>query len=514
MRYLAICILLAGFVFGAEDVQNGATDIITYFVLTDRTTGLRDTGVTIANLEMYYIEDQAAESADAFVGAHGAVTDAHTAGECIHVGHGLYRIDWPDAAFDGGIGKRVQLTVVDGDAGAKTETLVVQLSPPTNVITVAGTSQTGNDNGADINAILVDTAAADTTAELRTLMTGADTPVAKEATLTTIDTNVDDIETDTAAVDTTTEMRTFLTGGDTAISTITTAQVNTEADNSIESYNLDHLVNIAVDTNLQTTVHDNSVLGYMLASANVSAYVRTTDSHEDLGENIADIETDTAAADTTTELRTLMTGADTPVAKESTLTSMDSKLDTIDTNVDDIETDTAAYDTDGEYATAIWNAATASYGGGGTYGQVLEDGLGGATAQQVWEYATRGLTDESGFSLAADQSGVTIGTVNTLTGHAAQTGDSYAITNSGTYGLSALYDILTHATYGLSALRTRGDTAWITGTATSGNQTTILSRLAAIMSKAAADPSIGTYDPATDSLEAQQENPQGPPIID
>lgn len=38
----------------------------------------------------------------------------------------------------------------------------------------------------------------------------------------------------------------------------------------------------------------------------------------------------------------------------------------------------------------------------------------GATAQQIWEYATRALTDKIGFSLIADQSGVTIGTVNTL----------------------------------------------------------------------------------------------------
>ena len=38
-----------------------------------------------------------------------------------------------------------------------------------------------------------------------------------------LNTNINDIETDTAAVDTTTEMRTFLTGGDTAVSTLTTS---------------------------------------------------------------------------------------------------------------------------------------------------------------------------------------------------------------------------------------------------------------------------------------------------
>jgi hypothetical protein len=39
---------------------------------------------------------------------------------------------------------------------------------------------------------------------------------------------------------------------------------------------------------------------------------------------------------------------------------------------------------------------------------------------------TTSLTNKTDFSLAADQSGVTIGTVSTLTGHTAQTGDNYA----------------------------------------------------------------------------------------
>jgi hypothetical protein len=49
-----------------------------------------------------------------------------------------------------------------------------------------------------------------------------------------------------------------------------------------------------------------------------------------------------------------------------------------------------------------------------------------AAADKVWSTAARALTDKAGFSLAADQSAVTIGTVTTLTGHTAQTGDTYA----------------------------------------------------------------------------------------
>lgn len=38
----------------------------------------------------------------------------------------------------------------------------------------------------------------------------------------------------------------------------------------------------------------------------------------------------------------------------------------------------------------------------------------GASATEVWSYGTRALTDKAGFSLAADQSAVTIGTINAL----------------------------------------------------------------------------------------------------
>lgn len=125
-KYIVMFLISVTVAFGLS-VDNGDTDVITYFLMRDRTAGTVDTGITIANLEMYYIEDQAAISADVFVGAHGAVTDAHTDGECIHIGFGFYRIDWPDAAFDGGDGKRVQLIVVDGDGGAFTEGMEIQL---------------------------------------------------------------------------------------------------------------------------------------------------------------------------------------------------------------------------------------------------------------------------------------------------------------------------------------------------------------------------------------------------
>lgn len=123
----------------------------------DQTAGTVDTGVTVTNIDCYYIEDGALISAKFDVVAHANGDDAFDDEEGFHMGYGVYRIDFPDAAFDGGVGKRVQLIAIDGDGGAFTEIMEVELSAPVNTVAVGGTTQTANDNGADINAVLLDT---------------------------------------------------------------------------------------------------------------------------------------------------------------------------------------------------------------------------------------------------------------------------------------------------------------------------------------------------------------------
>ncbi len=144
-KFIVFLVLIMATISQAQIiVESGATSVITYFVMRDRTTSVRDTGVTIANLEMYYVIDQTAESADAFTGELTAATTAWTDGECKNIGHGVYRVDWPNAAFAGAAGTRVQLTLVDGDAGAFTETLEALLSPPVNanLVSILGTAIT------------------------------------------------------------------------------------------------------------------------------------------------------------------------------------------------------------------------------------------------------------------------------------------------------------------------------------------------------------------------------------
>jgi len=56
-----------------------------------------------------------------------------------------------------------------------------------------------------------------------------------EITLSMLDTNIDDIETDTAAVDTTAEMRTFLTGSDTTVATQAKQDIITTDTNELQT---------------------------------------------------------------------------------------------------------------------------------------------------------------------------------------------------------------------------------------------------------------------------------------
>jgi hypothetical protein len=54
-------------------------------------------------------------------------------------------------------------------------------------------------------------------------------------------------------------------------------------DDALVAQNLDHLVKIAVDTDFPTTVHLNSVIGYLADNGTAASFDRTTDSLEAIG---------------------------------------------------------------------------------------------------------------------------------------------------------------------------------------------------------------------------------------
>ena len=94
-------------------IPKGSTDVTTYLKLIDPAAGTPETGLTITDLDLTYVRDRAAASkADAT--ALAAVDSAHGDNKAFEVDGtntpGLYRVDWPDAAFAAGV-DRVQLCV-------------------------------------------------------------------------------------------------------------------------------------------------------------------------------------------------------------------------------------------------------------------------------------------------------------------------------------------------------------------------------------------------------------------
>ena len=99
------------------EIKAGSTDVTTYIKLVDPTSGDEETNLTIANLMMVYVRSRAgAVSAVAVAGSSASA--AHVDSRIFEVDStfGLYRCDWPDAAFAVGADKvilGIQGTAID-----------------------------------------------------------------------------------------------------------------------------------------------------------------------------------------------------------------------------------------------------------------------------------------------------------------------------------------------------------------------------------------------------------------
>ena len=113
-------------------VTSGAEDVTTYFVLRDASDGTALTGATITSIDLQYVIQGAAPVAKVDATALAATDSDHANNKAIEVDAtdqpGLYRVDWPDAAFVGDPGTTVVLTVKY--SGAFTEHLLVEIEPP------------------------------------------------------------------------------------------------------------------------------------------------------------------------------------------------------------------------------------------------------------------------------------------------------------------------------------------------------------------------------------------------
>lgn len=110
-------------------VNAGDTNVTTYFTLRTAADGTATTGATITDMDLQYVRSGAAPSAKVDVIALAATDSDHSDNKAIEIDGtdqpGLYRVDWPDAAFTAGV-REVILTVKL--ANSFTEHLRVKLS--------------------------------------------------------------------------------------------------------------------------------------------------------------------------------------------------------------------------------------------------------------------------------------------------------------------------------------------------------------------------------------------------
>lgn len=133
---LTLALLIGVIANAAEIVANGSTSQSFYLVMEDR-NGDPNTNITVTTLDMYYVTDQNTVATKIDCTDLGSENAAFSAGGAYEMGtSGLYRFDFPDAAFRHGAGKRVNLWIDDAVTGTRTAFLCVLLSPPVDAVLV------------------------------------------------------------------------------------------------------------------------------------------------------------------------------------------------------------------------------------------------------------------------------------------------------------------------------------------------------------------------------------------
>jgi hypothetical protein len=141
------------------EVLAGSTDVTTYFKLRLAADGTAATGLTITDLDLQYVRSGATPAAKVDATALAAANSAHGDNQAFEVDGtdqpGLYRVDWPDAAFAASA-REVILTVKH--TSIFTEELRVNLTPvPVDVRQYAGSTTDVSTMPASLASTLADT---------------------------------------------------------------------------------------------------------------------------------------------------------------------------------------------------------------------------------------------------------------------------------------------------------------------------------------------------------------------
>jgi hypothetical protein len=112
-------------------IKKNSTDVARYMMLVDPSTGVPETGLTITALTMQYTRNLTA-AASSETAAAGSTT-AHSDNTIVEIdgtdSPGLYKVDWPDAAFATGVDKVVLVVSGAAIAPAVEEIQLVAFDP-------------------------------------------------------------------------------------------------------------------------------------------------------------------------------------------------------------------------------------------------------------------------------------------------------------------------------------------------------------------------------------------------
>jgi len=124
-------------------VTAGATDVTTYFQFRLQADGTVATGLTITDFDLWYVRSGAAAAAKVDATALTAADDAHSDNKMYEIAKGIYRIDWPDAAFAAGAREVILYAEDVGGGTSFVEALRVELTG-VDVGAISGDSTAAN----------------------------------------------------------------------------------------------------------------------------------------------------------------------------------------------------------------------------------------------------------------------------------------------------------------------------------------------------------------------------------
>ena len=336
-------------------VANGTTDVTTYFVLRDSTNHAPKTDVTVTDIDLYYVEELAAISSKVDATALAAADSAHSDNKAYHVGQGLYRIDWPDTCFNGGVGKKCILIVVC--SGVDTTFLEVELT---------GTEQTGDSYAVVSHADYGNAKLVRSTTPANTLTVDANHLVAVPATQKV---DVDTIKTQAVTC----------AAGVTVLAQVGAAGAPGAANGLVTTNGTK--VNQTVDLTAGQSIACSDKTGFSLAATGADLILKSSTFIQAIVAAVNEFATygltalNTLLVTTGIKVGSIANNAITANAINDGAITNAKVADDVDVNAKTV--------TAGVIAADVWNAATSGYGGAGTYGQAVEDILADTNELQV-----------------------------------------------------------------------------------------------------------------------------------